>query len=95
MLIYDCFKNFLWVSYVCSNSLLALGKYSGVRTCSRLNTQPAFEGVEKSAVFLGVDNGIPFLDVTYRGKLLRFVLCKKRLDFFLLGILLRGVAVNY
>ena len=92
MFIYDCFNNFLWVSYV---SLFALGKDSGVRTCSRLNTPPAFEGVEKAAFFLGVDIGISFFGVTYRGKLLRFGLCKERLDFFLLGILLRGVVVYY
>ena len=62
----------------------------------RLNTPPAFEGMEKAVVFLGVDIGIPFLGVTYRGKLLRFGLCKERLDFFLLDILLRrGVVVNY
>ena len=48
----------------------------------RLNTPPAFEGVGKAVVFLGVGIGIPFLGVTYRGKLLRFGLCKERLDFF-------------
>ena len=73
---------FFGLSYVCSFFLLALGKDSGVRTCSRLNTPPAFKGVEKAAVFWGVDIGIPFLGVTYRGKLLRFGLCKDRLDFF-------------
>ena len=67
---------------MCSFSLLALGKDSGVRTFSRLNTPPAFEGVEKAAVFLGVGIGIPFLGVTYRGKLLRFGLCKERLIIF-------------
>ena len=81
---------FFGLSYKCSFFfLLTLGKDSGVRACSRLNTPPAFEGVEKAAVFLGIDIGIPFLGVTYRGKLLRFGLCKDRLDLFLFGILLR------
>ena len=81
MFIYDCFNNFLWVSYVCSFSLLALGKDSGVRTCSLLNIPLAFKGVEKAAVFLGVDIGIPFLGVTYRGKLLALACARRGLIF--------------
>ena len=95
MFIYDCFNIFFGLSYVCSFFLLAHGKDSGVRTCGRLNTPPAFEGMEKAAVFWGVDIGIPFFGVTYRRKLVCFGLCKDKLDFFLLGILLRRVVVNY
>ena len=68
---------------MCSFFLLALGKDADVRICSRLNIRPAFEGVEKAAVFLEVDIGISFFGVTYRGKLLRFGLCRERLDFSL------------
>ena len=50
--------------------LIALGKDSGVS--SLLNTRPAFVGVEKAAVFFGVNILIPFLGVTKQGKRLRF-----------------------
>ena len=63
----------------------ALGKDSGVRNL--LNTPPDLEGVEKAAVFWGVDTIILFFGVTNRGRFfLCFVLFKERLDFFLLGI---------
>ena len=50
--------------------LSALGKDSGVRNL--LNTRPDLEGMEKAAVFWGVDTIILFFGVTNRG---RFFLC--------------------
>ena len=56
--------------------LIALGKDSGVSNL--LNTRPAFVGVEKAAVFWGVNILISFLGVTKRGKCLRFVFLSTR-----------------
>ena len=67
--------------------LSALGKDAGVRNL--LNTRPDLEGVEKAAVFWGVDTIILFFGVTNRGRFfLCFVLFKERLDFFSLRHLL-------
>ena len=67
--------------YICIFSCQPLIKTLGVRNL--LNTRPDLEGVEKAAVFWGVDTIIIFFGVTNRGRFfLCFVLFKERLDFF-------------